>query len=553
MPAQVVEMKLRPYQNEAVEAVESGWAKGYRKQLLVLPTGCGKTIVFAELIKHEVANGGKVLVLAHREELLQQAADKIAKVAGIASAVEKGEQSAELALERCIVGSVQTLARENRRIVYEPNEFSLIVVDEAHHAVSPSYQAVLRYFDSARILGVTATADRGDKINLGEYFEHLAFEYSIYHAVAEGWLVRPVAKTAPLKLDLSGCKITAGDYAASSIGTVLLPYLKDIAATIKRECAERKTVIFLPLISIAQSMRDFLVELGVDCREVNGESTDRAEVLEWFAHAQKGACLCNAMLLTEGWDEPSADCIVCLRPTKIRSLYAQIVGRGTRLCEGKKNLLILDFLWLTGRHKLIRPAHLFTRVDDPEILDKVAEIEAQQAEEIDLLEVGEEIAEDERLKREEALARELENQRRKKARLVDPLQYQSSIAGVLTDFEPDLNDIASLAPPSEKQKAALENAGINPESVKYAGHASAILDTLATRRMCGLTTPKQIRFLEQKGFVHVGQWQFDEARKVINWIAANRWMLPRGFCAKMWKPQSLRREDGRQGISEVIA
>lgn len=538
-------MELRDYQKKAVEAVEAGW-ETRRKQLLVLPTGTGKTIVFAELIRREVGRGNRVLVLAHREELLSQAADKIGRMTGLECAVEKASQRGVNTLERVVLGSVQTLARKERREAYPQGEFGLIVVDEAHHAISASYMEILNYF-TARVLGVTATADRGDKRNLGEYFEAIAYEYTLYDAVREGWLVRPVARTIPLKLDLTGVSMSAGDYAAGQLGSTLTPYLGEIAKCIIEAAPERKTVIFLPLIDTSKQMMGILQSNGVECREVNGQSEDRAETLRWFHDAGPGAMLCNSMLLTEGWDEPSTDCIVCLRPTKIRSLYAQIVGRGTRLAPGKKNLLILDFLWLTGRHNLIRPAYLFAKGDDPEMMEKVAQMELEQSqeEEIDLLETGEENAGKVRREREEALRKELEEQRRQKARLVDPLQFVSSIRGAVAEWEPNPNDIASLAPPTKKQLERIERAGINPEGIKYMGHASMILDTLQTRWICGLSTPKQIRLLERKGFRNVGQWKFEEANKAISLIAQNNWIVPHGVMPRLFVPPSLREKEAK--------
>ena len=277
-----------------------------------------------------------------------------------------------------------------------------------------------------------------------------------------------------------------------------------------------------------------LNERGISAAEVNGESDDRAEILARF-HNGEFSVLCNSMLLTEGWDEPAVDCIVCLRPTKVRALYAQIVGRGTRLSPGKKDLLLLDFLWHTEKHDLCRPAHLICQ--NSELSSRVAEIiaEESQAGPIDLLEAEGAAESNAQQEREEALRKLLEEQRKRKRQLVDPLQYEMSI-GNATAYEPDPMDLRQQAPPSAAQLALLEKAGIFPDEVTCAGQASKLLDTIAKRRAEGLTTPKQIRFLERVGFREVGTWRFDDARHMIDRIAANRWTVPFGINPQYYRP-----------------
>lgn len=352
-------MRLRKYQEEAREAVQQEWEEGRKRTLLVLPTGCGKTIVFSKIIEDRVRMGERVLVLAHRSELLEQASDKLKTATGLGTALEKAESTSIGSWFRVVVGSVQTLQREKRLSQFPPDYFDTIVIDEAHHAISDGYQRVLQHFEDANVLGVTATPDRGDKKNLGKFFDSLAYEYSIVDAIKSSYLSKITAVTIPLTLDLSSVSQQAGDFKASEVGTALDPYLEQIADEMVKQCADRKTVVFLPLVKTSKKFRDILNKKGFKAAEVNGESEDRAEVLEDFDKGKYNV-LCNSMLLTEGWDCPSVDCVVVLRPTKVRALYSQMVGRGTRLAEGKENLLILDFLWHTERHELCRPAHLIT-------------------------------------------------------------------------------------------------------------------------------------------------------------------------------------------------
>lgn len=516
-------MELRPYQQEAKTAVFREWEQGHKKTLLVLPTGTGKTIVFAKITEDCVRNGGRVLILAHRGELLEQAADKLEKATGLKSAVEKAEQSSLNSWYRVTVGSVQSLMREKRLAQFSPDHFTTIIIDEAHHCISDSYQRVLEHFDSADVLGVTATPDRGDMKNLGQYFESLAYEYTLPAAIRDGYLSPIKALTVPLTLDLSSVSIQAGDFKASEIGTALDPYLEQIAAEMEKYCKERKTVVFLPLVKTSQKFRDILLSHGFSAAEVNGNSEDRTEILKDFENGKYNV-LCNSMLLTEGWDCPDVNCVVVLRPTKVRSLYCQMVGRGTRLAPGKDHLLLLDFLWHTERHELCHPANLIC--ENAETAKQMTDdLCANAGCPADIEEAAKAAESEVVAQREEALAKHLSEMRKRKRKLVDPLQFEMSIqAEDLSGYVPSFG--WEMAPASQKQISALEKFGIFPDEIDNAGKASLLLDRLAKRREEGLTTPKQIRFLESRGFQHVGTWQFETARKLIDRIAANGWRIP---------------------------
>ncbi|WP_224993934.1 DEAD/DEAH box helicase [Enterococcus faecalis] len=524
-------MELRPYQEESRSAVQNEWRNGKKKTLLVLPTGCGKTIVFSKIIEDRVRAGERVLVLAHRGELLDQASDKLEKATGLKTATEKAEQTSIGSFLRVVVGSVQTMQREKRLKQFPPDYFDTIVVDEAHHCISDGYQYVLKHFEQSNVLGVTATPDRGDMKNLGSYFESLAYEYSLVQAIKEGYLSPIKALTIPLKLDLSGVKQQTGDFSTRDLGTALDPYLEQIAEEMVKHCTNRKTVVFLPLVKTSKKFRDILNDKGFRAAEVNGDSKDRQEILEDFEN-DKYNVLCNSMLLTEGWDCPSVDCIVVLRPTKVRALYSQMVGRGTRLFPGKEELLLLDFLWHTERHELCHPAHLIASSD--EVAKKMTENIEEAGTAVDLEEAEEKAAEDVVAQREEALAKQLAEMRKRKRKLVDPLQFEMSIqAEDLTNYVPSFG--WEMAPPSDKQLKTLEKLGILPDSIDNAGKATKVLERLAKRRDEGLATPKQIRFLEQRGFQHVGTWQFENAKKLIDRIAANGWRIPNGINPKTYQ------------------
>ena len=527
---------LRPYQEEARTKIKDEWDKGNKKTLLVLPTGCGKTIVFAMIAADMVKKGKRVLILAHRAELLEQAADKIRKSTGLICSVEKAEESCIGSWFMITVGSVQTLQKDKRLARFSNEHFDVIIVDEAHHCISDSYQRVLNYFNNANVLGVTATPDRGDMRNLGQYFESLAFEYTLPKAIKEGYLSPIKALTIPLKLDLSGVAMQSGDFKVGDLGTALDPYLEQIAKEMSNYCKGRKTVVFLPLVKTSQKFTELLNQAGFRAAEVNGNSDDRAEILKDF-YENKYNVICNSMLLTEGWDCPSVDCVIILRPTKVRSLYSQMVGRGTRLYPGKENLLLLDFLWHTERHELCHPAHLICENEE------IAEVVTQKLEEnpgvpVDLEAIEKEAAQDVVAQREEALAKALEEMKKREKKLVNPLQFEMSIqAEDLSGYVPAFG--WEMEPVSKEQVKALEKFGIFPDEIECAGKASLILNKLNKRREAGLTTPKQIRLLERKGFRHVGTWEFEQAKNLIDRIAANGWHVPVGIAPSKYIPKEV--------------
>ena len=461
--------------------------------------------------------------------------DKIKKVTGLRCAVEKAEESCIGSWYRIVVGSVQTMMRQKRLNQFDTDYFDTIIIDEAHHCISDSYQKVIDYFSESKLLGVTATPDRGDMKNLGKVFESMAYEYSLSSAIKEGFLSPIKAQTIPLKLDLTEVGTQAGDFKTSDLGTALEPYLYQIADEMKKYCDGRKTVVFLPLVKTSQKFCNILNENGFKAAEINGNSDNRSEILNDF-NSGKYNVICNSMLLTEGWDCPSVDCVVVLRPTKVRSLYCQMVGRGTRLSPetGKTELLILDFLWHTERHELCRPAHLIC--ENEEVAQKMTENLEASGCPIDIEEAEVQASEDVVVQREEALAKQLSEMKKRKRKLVDPIQFEMSIqAEDLSGYVPAFG--WEMSPPTDKQKNALEKLGIMPDEIENSGKAAKILDRLEKRKNEGLTTPKQIRCLEQKGFKHVGTWQFEAASKLIARISANGWRVPNGINPATFNPE----------------
>ena len=532
-------MQLRPYQDESIKNILKEW-KRVRSTLLVLPTGCGKTIVFCKLSELKVREGARILILAHREELLQQAADKMSKATGLKCAVEKAEHTAFGSCFRITVGSVQTLKNEKRQKRFSTDYYDYIIIDEAHHALSPTYRSVIDYFSGARILGVTATPDRGDKKNLGAVFQSIAHEYTMPEAIRDKYLVPIKALTLPLNIDLSGIKIKAGDFSERDVDNALNPYLETIADEMAERCKDRKTIVFLPLIATSQKMQMLLNDRGFRCAEINGKSKDRKEILQDFSD-DKYNVLCNSMLLTEGFDEPSVDCVVCLRPTKVRGLYCQIVGRGTRLSPetGKDHLLLLDFLWHTEKHELCRPAHLIAKDKiQADVMIKVMEKNAKSGnpEALELEEVEEESKTDVVQQRENALAKELREKEGRRKRLVDPVAFGLSIdANDLRNYAP--TEVYEMGIPSKKQMDLLERHGINPDEITCSGYASKLIEKINARSAAGLSSAKQIKFLNKYGFKNVPNWTANQASKMFVRIRMNSWNVPTNIDPRNYVPK----------------
>ena len=496
-------MELRKYQTDCIDAVVHGWAK-YQKQLLVVPTGGGKTIIFAKLAQHTMP--ARTLILAHRDELVRQAVDKIEQATGMWATVEKGTERADRK-SAIVVGSIQTMM--NRTHEWAHDHFDLIVCDEAHHCISDSWQKVLTHFSTAKVLGVTATPDRGDKKNLGEYFENIAHEVHLRDLINDGYLSPIKIKAIPLELDISNVASVAGDYHVGQLGASLTPYLKGCAEAIKEHAAGRKTLVFLPLVATSIEFAEIARSIGLKAEHVSGQSEDRKQILKKFAKGDSHL-LSNAMLLTEGYDCPTIDCVCVLRPTKSRALFAQMVGRGTRIADGKTDLMLLDFLWQHERHDLVRPAHLIA--ESREIADIMTKDAFSGGDEpLDLFELEGNAKE----QREATLRNALKENKKRKARMMDAMEFSLGLHDVdLAEYEPVMKWESKNV--SEGQIKILKNYGIEPETVQGRGHASAIIDKIIARSRIGMATPKQMIWLRKMNHPAPEKATLDEAKKFLS-------------------------------------
>ncbi len=497
---------LRPYQLEILASLRTGWAE-FDRQLVVSPTGSGKTVIFSHVTREFVDAGGKVLVLVDQRELVTQAVDKLRTAAGIEAEVECAADSASLTAP-VVVATVQSMSRRLGR--WPSNHFSLVIADEADKSISPTWQKVLQYFDPAKVAGFTATPHRSDLRNLGEYYQRIAAEISLFDLIRDGYLAPIAVKMLPIQIDLARVPVKSGDYDPHALDDLITPHLAEVARAIREHASFRRVLVFVPLIATSKKFVEVCRAEGLSAEHIDGTSEDRAEKLRRFA-AWDFDILVNSALLLRGVDIPPIDCVVMLRPTKSLTLYQQAIGRGTRTADGKENLLLLDFLYQAEKKLVCRPAHLIAKNDEQ--ADAITELtEATPGGgEADLRELNTEAQE----KREAALRKKLEDNSKKKLRLVDALEFCVMAAQPeLVDYEPVMPWEA--APLTAGQLNILRRNGIDEASVKGRGHASKLIDLINQRTQRNLCTPKQARLLARLGVKNPARLTLDLAGKLLD-------------------------------------
>jgi superfamily II DNA or RNA helicase len=482
----------RPYQVEALDAARRELSKG-RSTCIILPTGTGKTVMFASAVRMCADKGGRTLVVAHREELITQAADTIERV-GVTPGVERADSYARAVFDPlAVVASVQTISRPKRLESWGRDHFRLIVVDECHHATAETYQRVLKHFRSAKVLGVTATPDRADGDEIADVFGSVAYEMSIWDAMTAPppgpYLCRLKVVRCETSIDLRGIRTTGGDFNAGDLEERITPLIETLANAIKDKIGDRQTIVFTPDCGSAAAMATALESLGVRADYVWGDSPDRGAKVDRYKDGGTQV-LCNCMLFTEGFDAPSTSAIVLCRPTKSRALYSQMVGRGTRLSRGKEDCVLIDFAWLTDAMDLVRPADLFDRTDraddEGEIL---GEMIAKAPGGVDLVEAATQ-AKEEAAKRQ--VLRVKAREREVKVRWVsyDPLAMADTLG---IPMRGAMNATHDPATPGQVQ--TLAKFGVEKADQMSRRRAAKMLDVIIDRRKRNLATPKQVAWL----------------------------------------------------------
>ena len=357
-PEKQTAIVLRPYQLDAITAIEDADQRGQRRPLVVLPTGTGKTVVFSELIRRRP---GRALVLVHRQELLDQTREKLACIApDLAVGIVKAAQDEHDAA--VVLASVQTLSRETRlrRVV---DDFDTIVVDEAHHVLADSYRRVLDHLgETALVVGFTATPYRGDGDTLAEVFPEIVYSKPILAMIQDGYLSDLRALRVTLGVDFNSLHTRGGDFIdAECAGLLRAGNAAELVATAYvTHAKDRRGLVFVPTVELAQDFAEALTARGIMAESVSGD-TSRADRRDLLARFRDGAVqvVTNCAVLTEGFDEPVVDCIVVARPTKSKPLFVQQIGRGLRRFPGKADCLVIDVAGATARHDLVTLASVF--------------------------------------------------------------------------------------------------------------------------------------------------------------------------------------------------
>ena len=516
---------LRPYQQEAREAVREAWEE-HRSALLVMATGTGKTYTGSRIV-HDRHEKGRILWLAHRGELLDQAAEALTERVGLPCNVEKAELRAPRDMDLwgarpVVVASVPSL-RGRRLREWDRNAFATVVVDEAHHAPAKTYRDILGHFEGAKVLGLTATPDRGDGTGMHTVFDHCAYEYDIRRGISEGYLCSIQQKSVHCAdLDISDVRTVAGDLNQGQLEQALIDggVLHQTAAPLVELAGRRQTLCFTAGVAQAHALADVIAGyLGnPDLVKALDGNTPKDLRRKYIGDFRSGRIqyLLNCAVLTEGFDAPETACVAVARPTKSRALYAQMIGRGTRIADGKEDCLILDFTGNSGRHRLVTPLDVLAgkALDADMLSDAIGMCEDGKPSEEALL-----AAEQRKREREEAAA----EARRRAQKIKAQVAYSTRNVDPFTFLGIEEKGGGGVA--SQKQLRFLRNMGVDVDERVARYDASKMIDKLQRRRAKKLCSYKQARLLARHGLP--GDLSFDDARTAIDAIAQNNWKAPK--------------------------
>jgi superfamily II DNA or RNA helicase len=514
---------LRKYQAEAVAGVLKQLEE-FRSTIVVMPTGSGKTRCAAELIRHWP---GRAMMIAHRDELLVQARTRLASETGELVGLEQAQFFA--GDERIVVGSVQTLCMPARLERWQSDDFGLIIVDEAHHACSVSYRRVIDHFSGAKIVGITATPDRADEKAMGQVFESVAYVYEIEDAINDGWLCPIRVRQVFIgEINLSSCRTTAGDLNQGDLNAAMAveEALHGVVKATIEQAGDSKTLVFTTSVENAKRLAEIFNRYKPDsARSVDGgtQIDDRRGILAAYKRGEF-QYLTNCAIATEGFDEPEIACVAMARPTKSRSLFAQMVGRGLRIHPSKPDgALILEFTGNSGKH------HLASSVD---ILGgRYEEDEVDAAQEIVKKNPG--------MRADDALAQAHTEavEKAKRAEAAKRAQLQAQVQYTTRDFNPfdvfhmkrtqedEWGERFGGKIASEKQIAALQKFKIDVPKDCTSQQASRLLGTCIVRMKKGLASYGQIKVLTKFG-VPALNVSFKHASDLIEAVKRNGWKRP---------------------------
>ena len=524
-------MRLRDYQEDAATGVFNAWNE-CTSALAVLPTGLGKTVLFAEIIRRMHQRGARAMVLAHREELITQAADKIHRVTGLEAQIEMGEYHVSTyfgQMPPVVVSTVQTHCAggdgAGRMSKFDPADFGLVVIDEAHHATAGTYRRCIDWYrqnPKCKILGVTATPDRADEAALGQVFESVAYEYGVLQAIQSGWLVPIEQQMVTVgSLDFSNIRTTAGDLNQGDLAEVMESErnLQGIAAPTVEICGDRRAIIFATTVEQAERLAEIINRYRPDRAAWVCGKTDKDDRRRMLADFKAGRLqyVVNVGVLTEGFDDSGVEVVVMARPTKSRALYAQMAGRGTRPAEDiagklgdvptaaercamiresrKPSCLIVDFAGNAGRHKLCCSADILGGDIDDDVVAEVTRRVREGGKPVDMAEELKKVKTEmeERRKREAASRAKLQARAEFLVTKIDPFDQWD-----LTPVQERGWDRHRHFSPKQSQ-VLLERIGVDPEKIPY-GQGKQLLDEYFRRLQEGMASLKQAALLKRRGF-----------------------------------------------------
>lgn len=540
-------VKPRPYQCKAFIASVLAIEDEEKSGLLAMATGTGKTVTFLLVAKYVIEKlGGRVLILAHRGELITQAANAAAFI-GLTPAIEKADEHARPDLTKgeskspsihslfstedeidfggddgdpkLVIASVQTMQRDRLK-AWPPGHFALVITDECHHSSASSYVSIIDHLTPKYHLGVTATWERGDKeliCGRRRPFERKLFEYDILHGVEEGYLARPVVEVLDCGVDLSKIRTTGGDYNLGDLEAAIKPHVQTLVNLAAPYLKDKTFIGFAPDVGSGEAIASAFESIGISCKSIAGHYADRDELVRDFRDRRFNGFI-NCQLFTEGADFPFVDAIPLFRPTQSWGLFMQMIGRGSRLFEGKKECRIIAFNWKTVGHDFIKPIQIFTGSDDLTEIEKEAEGLVKSGECKDLLLALK------RAKEEHSLRQKLRIKVEKENRSIRSVRYDPLAIG--DDYVPPEHkeERKIIMPATENQMGALIRAGFEPNVVAEfsKARASGILTALARRREQGLASHKQLKYLKQTGHPDPMKATFEEASAFLDAKFGNR-------------------------------
>lgn len=546
-------MQTRPYQHEAHEGILSQ-LNDNASTLLVMATGTGKTFVFSKVAK-VFMNLGRIMVLAHRGELIYQAVNQLTQITGCEPDIEMADYHAVQGRNRSqivcstIQSQIAGMNGQGRMTKFRPDEFSLIITDEAHHAPADSYKKVISYYQQNKTikhLGVTATPDRADEKALGRIFETVAYEYGILEAVNDGYLV-PIANDVKYleSVDFSHMKTVAGDFSQKDLAEEMEQdeAVHGLVDGIQKYTANKRSLVFASGCAHAEKITEFLNRHKPDSAKWVHGGTPKDERAVMFREYGEGRFqyLVNVGVATEGFDDPGIEVVVMARPTKSRSLYAQMAGRGTRTLLGtidgiedatarrsaialsfKPELLILDFVGNAGRHRLVSMTDILGGDYNDDVVD-LAKKNIEKAKEprsvMDELEIAQKQLEAEAISNDKAV---------KRKRIIAHAKYSTAKVNPfdVLDLEPVREKFLNTGKePSDRQLEFLAHKGVDPKGLSHT-HASQVIGQLMKNQREKLCTFKQAKVLSRFNY-DPKEITFAKAGALITAIAENNWSRPK--------------------------